>query len=81
MDLRSVPLSPSCALPKPRIMQKSICALRIVTDDDGARRLGMLTQIGQEAQLEICGDGFNERTVKVRWQDTLYFVFRQDIGI
>ncbi len=81
MGLRSGPLIPPCASTKPRIMQKSISALRIFSDDDGAGRLGMLTQIGQDAQLEICGDGFNERTVKVRWEDTLYFVFRQDIGI
>jgi hypothetical protein len=36
-------------------------------------------QLPRGATLEVCGDGFNERTVKVRTNNRYYFVFRQDI--
>ncbi len=29
--------------------------------------------------LEICGDGFNRETVKVRCNGLLFFVFREDL--
>jgi hypothetical protein len=27
----------------------------------------------------LCGDGFNDSTLKVRWEGQLFFVFLQDI--
>jgi len=64
-----------------KIMRNKICAIQLIPSCENRARLGALTQIPQNAELEICGDGFDERTVKVRWQDSFYFVFRDDIEV
>jgi len=41
----------------------------------------MITQLPEGAELELCGEGFNERTVRVRWAEGFYFVFLQDLDV
>jgi hypothetical protein len=38
-----------------------------------------ITKLPKGAQLQIWAKGFNERTVKVKWKDSFYFVFLQDL--
>lgn len=64
-----------------RIVPVRISAIPIVAEPEGAARLGIITQLPQAAELQITGEGFNERTIKVRWNDSCYFVFRDDIEI
>ena len=64
-----------------RIVPNRICAIELIAGHDNRGRLGGITQLPQHVQLEICGDGFNERTVKVRCQDSFYFVFREDLEV
>jgi hypothetical protein len=64
-----------------RIVPARISAIHLVIGGDEPGRLGTITQLPQSAHLEVCGDGFNERTVKVRWQGSFYFVFREDVEI
>jgi hypothetical protein len=64
-----------------RIVPRRICAIELIAGHNERGRLGPITQLPQHAQLEICGDGFNERTVKVRCKDSFYFVFREDLEI
>jgi hypothetical protein len=59
---------------------KPISAVQLVKDERQGTQLGALSQLRPGATLEVCGEGFNERTVKVRYNDCFYFVFRQDIG-
>ncbi len=40
-----------------------------------------LTQLAPKVMLEVCGDGFNERTLKVRSGSAVYFVFREDLRV
>lgn len=61
------------------VIPKTISAVQLMATEQGESRLGPITQLPPSAQLQICGDGFNERTVKVRWQESFYFVFRQDL--
>jgi hypothetical protein len=61
------------------VAPKDISAIQIEQTDDGKARLGMLAPIPEGAELEVCGTGFNNRTVKARWRDRFYFVFLQDI--
>ncbi|MBV9267210.1 MAG: hypothetical protein JO061_13655 [Acidobacteriaceae bacterium] len=55
------------------------CAMHLVMEKDGTSHMGLLTQITPDASLEICGDGFNDKTVKVRLGDQFYIVFREDL--
>jgi len=64
-----------------RIVPSKICAIELIAGQDNRGRLGAITQLPQHVQLEICGDGFNERTVKVRCQNSFYFVFREDLEV
>jgi len=56
-----------------------ISAIQVSTGDDGGERLGLLTQIRPDSGIEVCGPGFNAKTVKVRFHGSLYFVFREDL--
>jgi hypothetical protein len=63
-----------------RVPLRRISAIQLNLDGDSGR-LGPITQLPETAQVEICGDGFNDRTVKVRWNNSLYFVFREDLEL
>jgi hypothetical protein len=55
-----------------------ISALEIGATESGAR-LRQLVPIPKGACLEICGDGFNQRTVKTRYDGRFFFVFLRDL--
>ncbi|MBV9267340.1 MAG: hypothetical protein JO061_14305 [Acidobacteriaceae bacterium] len=62
------------------LLSKNIAAIQVLPADGSAEpRLGMITQLPRGAELRFCGEGFNGRTVKVRWGDGYYFVFLQDL--
>jgi hypothetical protein len=64
-------------------LSKSISAIQLVPRQDAGADmklgLGLLSQLGPGVVLEVCGDGFDERTVMVRTSGHCYFVFSQDI--
>jgi hypothetical protein len=66
-------LEQSCAL------SQEILAMELIPDPKGEMQLGPLSRIPEGANLEICGEGFNDRTAKVRWCGQFYFVFLQDL--
>jgi hypothetical protein len=45
------------------------------------RNWGSLPSFPRATVVEVYDAGFNDATVKVRFHDELYFVFRQDIGL
>jgi hypothetical protein len=63
-------------------LSKKIAAIQLVPtgDGDGKARLGTISQLSPGTRLNVCGDGFNEQTVKVRCEGAFYFVFWQDIA-
>jgi hypothetical protein len=61
-------------------LKNDVSALEIVRRENVTGHFGVLAQISKGSRLEICGSGFNERTYRVRFQDRLFFVFRQDLG-
>jgi hypothetical protein len=61
------------------LLRKPICAIQLLPDGTGGEKLGLLTQLGSGTNAELCGTGFNERTVKVRVNGRYYFVFLQDV--
>ena len=58
---------------------KPISAIQLVTNETGRAKLGLLSQLGAGITVERCGEGFNERTAKVRVNGLCYFVFVQDL--
>ena len=70
------PASPEATI----TLKKDVSALEIVRRENAKGHFGGLALISKGSRLEICGSGFNERTYKVRFQNRLFFVFRQDLG-
>jgi hypothetical protein len=58
---------------------KRTAAIQVSDTEDGRSRLGMMTHLPEGAQLDPCGDGFDDSTIKVRWQGCSYYVFVQDL--
>jgi hypothetical protein len=65
----------------PITLSKVIAAINIEQTENGHTHLGLIGQLPQGAHLEVCGEGFNERTLKVRWEGRHYFVFVQDLEV
>lgn len=70
---------PSTSLEESCTLATKIAAIQLIPTSGGAR-LGTISQLLPGTRLNVCGDGFNEQTVKVRCEDGFYFVFWQDIG-
>jgi hypothetical protein len=70
-----------CAPPQQTYtLSRKIAAIQLVEKGCGEAQLGIVSQLLPGAQLHVCGNGFNEQTVKVRCQSGFYFVFLQDIA-
>jgi hypothetical protein len=61
-------------------LPNTVAAIQACCTRDGAPELGAISHLPEGAELEFCGDGFNESTLKVRWEGQSYFVFLQDIA-
>jgi hypothetical protein len=59
-------------------LPRNISAIQVLPAPDGVR-LGTILQLPAGTQLYACGEGFNERTIKVHWEGGYYFVFLEDL--
>jgi hypothetical protein len=57
---------------------KAISALERLPTHNGAHA-GRITPVPEGTRLQVCGRGFNERTIQVRWDGRQGFVFLQDV--
>jgi hypothetical protein len=62
-------------------LPSTVAAIQAACTRNGAPELGAISHLPEGAELEFCGEGFNESTLKVRWEGQSYFVFLQDIAI
>jgi hypothetical protein len=62
-------------------LPRNISAIQAVSEPEGSVRLGTLLQLPEGTQVRVCGDGFNERTVKVAWEGAYYFIFWEDLEL
>jgi|SRR6185437_3229322 len=46
----------------------------------GEPGLSPMSRIPEGAEIEYCGAGFNDQTLKIRWRGKFYFVFREDLS-
>jgi len=60
-------------------LTKPIAAVQAAACEEGRTRLGLVSQLPPGAEIEVCGDGLTDRTVKVCWKNQFYFVFCQDL--
>jgi hypothetical protein len=60
-------------------LTRNTSAIQAISDLDGNTRLGMILQLPEGAEVRTCGEGFNERTIKVCWEGGFYYVFVDDI--
>jgi hypothetical protein len=61
------------------ILPRNISAIQALPEADGVMRLGTILQLPEGTQVRICGEGFNDRTVKVLWEGSYFFVFFEDL--
>jgi hypothetical protein len=43
-------------------------------------KLGLIVHLPAGSNVQVCGEGFNHRTLKVRQGDAFYFVFQEDLA-
>jgi hypothetical protein len=63
------------------VLTKDIAAIRVASDHRGRPCLGLMERLLGGSEVEICGEGFSNGTVKVRFADQFYFVVRSSIGL
>ncbi len=62
------------------VLPKHVSAIQILpSDETGSKRLGLLTQLPEGAEIEIGGPGFNDQTLQVRCGTAAYYVFTDDL--
>lgn len=61
------------------ILQKCVSAIPITLGKDGKSEMAPMATLPDGAALQICGDGFDETTVRALWAGQAYFVFCQDL--
>ena len=57
----------------------AIPGFEIIAGEDGTERFGPVCRLPAGADLAACGDGFNQRSLKVQCGERRYFVFLQDL--
>jgi hypothetical protein len=62
-------------------LTEAIPAFEIISGENGAERFGPVCRLPAGAELEACGEGFNQRSLKVQCGDRHYFVFLQDLPL
>ena len=61
------------------VLPKNTSAIQIIPDGYGRIRMGTLLQLPGGAQVEINGEGFDDRTVRIVWEGSCYYAFRDDL--
>jgi hypothetical protein len=71
---------PDCLIPeRSYTLSRTIAGIQLVSGEGKKGRLGAVSQLRPGSVLEFCGDGYDDRTVKVRCNGAFYFVFLQDL--
>ncbi|MFL6354466.1 MAG: hypothetical protein ACJ74Z_21805 [Bryobacteraceae bacterium] len=61
-------------------LPNSIPAIPASCACNGAPELGAISHLPEGAELVFSGEGFNDATVRVRWEGQSYFIFAQDLA-
>lgn len=80
MNFKAFSLLDTCELRGRVTLSRPVCAIQLMPGEVGVTRLGLLSELQTGETLEFCGEGFNERTAKVRVHGNYFFVFLQDLA-
>ncbi len=58
---------------------RRISAIQLTRVDKHRGKLGNIVQLQPGTHLNLCGEGYNEKTVKVQVEGQFYFVFLEDL--
>ena len=61
------------------VLPKNTSAIQIIPDGYDRIRMGTLLQLPEGARVEIKGEGFDDRTVRIAWEGSSYYAFREDL--
>lgn len=61
------------------VLPKNTSAIQIIPDGYDRIRMGTLLQLPEGARVEINGEGFDDRTVRIAWEGSSYYAFREDL--
>jgi hypothetical protein len=62
-------------------LSRRVAAIRLTRAAHGPQgKLGEIVQLQPGTRLDCCGDGYNERTIKVHYAGDFCFVFLQDVA-
>ena len=61
------------------VLSQGIRAIELGSGQRGKTRLGPVSTIPAGSEVECCGQGFNENTVRISCRGRFYFVYRQDL--
>jgi hypothetical protein len=60
------------------LLRRPICAIQIERDEVGKEKLGLIAQLGTGTPIQVCGPGFNRRTMRVSVNGLYFFVFARE---
>ncbi len=61
-------------------LKDEIPALQLIQSQNGQSRWGPLIRLPRGAELHDFGEGFDERTLRVRFEGSFYIIFKQDLN-
>lgn len=59
-------------------LSQDILAMQLVSVVGAEARLGPILRLPKSTTIDVFGEGFNERTLKIRHEGSFYFVFLVD---
>ena len=62
------------------VLPKNTSAIQIIPDGYNRIRMGTLLQLPEGVRVEINGEGFDDRTVRIVWEGVCYYAFREDLA-
>lgn len=58
---------------------KNITVMRLAANQQGDLHDAGLSELPKGAEVDLCGVGFNKRTVKLRWRGEFFIAFVRDL--
>jgi hypothetical protein len=63
------------------VLTTAITVFEVSSSRLSVERFGRVCELPEGADLEICGDGFNEHSTRARYRGGDYFVFWRDLAL
>ena len=61
------------------VLPRDVPAIQVSPDEMGRIRMGVIIKLPEGAEVQDCGEGFDDRTRKVWWHGGFYYIFKDDM--